>query len=154
MPRGMPPSSVRPMTDKLLDDCFSHDKKRLRHGEALAILKQRLTPVAGAETVPLAEAAGRILAEPAVAPRPGPAHTNAAVDGYAFAVADYDTGTGSKLPVEGRAAAGHQLERASAPGTAARIFTGAVMPSGHDTVVMQEDVETRMGEGGRVMISI
>ncbi|MFZ1106406.1 MAG: molybdopterin molybdenumtransferase MoeA, partial [Hyphomicrobiaceae bacterium] len=86
------------MTNKLSDDCFAHDKKRLRHGEALAILKQRVVPVAGRETVPLAEAAGRILAEPAVAPRPVPAHTNAAVDGYSFAASDYDADAGSALP--------------------------------------------------------
>src|SRR5262245_40607144 len=85
MPSGMPPPRVRPMTNKLVDDCFSHDNRRLRHGEALTILRQRLTPVARAEPVPLAEAAGRILAEPAVAPHPVPAHTNAAVDGYSFA---------------------------------------------------------------------
>src|SRR5262247_2892429 len=136
------------MTDsKLLDDCFAHDRKRLRHGEALAILKQRVVTVAGRETVLLTAAAGRILAEAAVAPRPVPAHTNAAVDGYSFAAADYDAGTGKELPVDGRAAAGHRLERAPAPGTAARIFTGAVMPSGHDTVVLQEDVEARTVDG-------
>jgi molybdopterin molybdotransferase len=141
------------MTSKLIDDCFVHDRKRLRHGEALAILKQRIKPVAGTETVPLAEVAGRILAEPAVAPRPVPAHTNAAVDGYSFAAADYDANAGTELPVDGRAAAGHGLERAPAPGTAARIFTGAVMPSGHDTVVMQEDVEAK-AVAGRTVVSI
>ena len=78
------------MTSKLLDDCFVHDKKRLSHDEALAILKSRITTVVGRDTVALAGAAGRILAEPAVAPLPVPAHTNAAVDGYAFAAADYD----------------------------------------------------------------
>jgi molybdopterin molybdotransferase len=140
-------------TSKLIDDCFAHDKKRLRHDEALAILKQRILPVAGRETVPLAEAAGRILAEPAVAPRPVPAHTNAAVDGYSFAAADYDAGGGTELPVVGRAAAGHHLEHAPAQRTAVRIFTGAVMPTGHDTVVMQEDTQTRTG-GGRAFVAI
>jgi molybdopterin molybdotransferase len=141
------------MTNKLLDNCFAHDRKRLRHGEALAILKQRVGPVAGIERVALAEAAGRILAEAAVAPRPVPAHTNAAVDGYSFAAADYDPGTGTELPVDGRAAAGHRLERAPAPGTAARTFTGAVMPAGHDTMVLQEDVKART-VGGRTVVAI
>jgi molybdopterin molybdotransferase len=136
---------------KLLDDCFAHDKKRLRHGEALAILKSRVAPVAGKEIVPLAAAAGRILAEAAVAPRSVPAHTNAAVDGYSFAAADYDAAAGRALPVDGRAAAGHRLERAPAPGAAARIFTGAVMPAGHDTVVMQEDAEARTVDGRTVV---
>jgi len=141
------------MTSKLLDDCFAHDRKRLRHGEALAILKQRVAPVATRETVPLAEAAGRILAEPAVAPRPVPAHTNAAVDGYSFAAADCDAAGGARLRVEGRAAAGHRLAGPPAPQTAARIFTGATMPAGHDTVVMQEDVEAKAIDG-QIFVSI
>jgi molybdopterin molybdotransferase len=141
------------MINKLIDDCFAHDKKRLRHAEALAILKQRVSPVAGRDTVPLAEAAGRILAEAAVATRPVPAHTNAAVDGYSFAAADYDARVGNELPIEGRAAAGHPLERAPAPATAVRIFTGAVMPAAHDTVVMQEDAEART-DAGRAFVSI
>jgi molybdopterin molybdotransferase len=141
------------MTDKLIDDCFAHDRKRLRHAEALAILKRRVATVAASETVPLAEAAGRILAEAAVAPRPVPAHTNAAVDGYSFAAADYEVGAGKELPVDGRAAAGHRLEHAPAPGSAARIFTGAAMPSGHDTVVMQEDVQVRTA-AGRTFVAI
>jgi len=139
--------------NKLNDDCFAHDKKRLRHAEALGILKHRVAPVAGVETVRLVEAAGRVLAEPAIAPRPVPAHTNAAVDGYSFAAADYDAGAGKELSVEGRAAAGHLLERAPAPATAVRIFTGAAMPQGHDTVVMQEDVEARTA-AGRTFVSI
>ena len=124
---------------KLLDDCFLHDKDRLRHGEALAILKSRIRPVVGTERVGLADAAGGSSPSAAIAARPVPAHTNAAVDGYSFAAADYDRAKGSELAVEGRAAAGHALARQAAPRTAARIFTGAVMPEGHDTVVMQED---------------
>ena len=138
-------------TKKLLDDCFAHDKKRLRHDEALAILKQRVGPVASTETVQLAEAAGRILAATAQRAAPVPAHTNAAVDGFSFAAADYDASAGSELPVEGRAAAGHPLARRPAAGTAARIFTGAVMPEGHDTVVMQEDVRFGTIDGREVV---
>ncbi|KAB2911762.1 MAG: molybdopterin molybdotransferase MoeA [Hyphomicrobiaceae bacterium] len=141
------------MTKKLLDDCFLHDKERLRHAEALALLKERIRPVATTETVALAYAAGRILAAPAVAPRSVPAHTNAAVDGYSFAAADYDGEAGSELPVMGRAAAGHPLEAPSAPRSAVRIFTGAVMPEGHDTVVMQEDVR-QTTSGGADAVSI
>ena len=92
--------------------------------------------------MPLAEAAGRILAAAAMAPRPVPAHTNAAVDGFSFAAADYDPAAGSELAVEGRAAAGHPLAQRPAKGVAVRIFTGAVVPEGHDTVVMQEDVRS------------
>jgi molybdopterin molybdotransferase len=141
------------MANKLLDDCFLHDKQRLRHHEALAILKARIKPVAGCERVPLQEAAGRILQEAAIASRPVPAHTNAAVDGYSLSAADYDGTAGAELPVEGRAAAGRPLAHKPAPRTAARIFTGAVVPEGHDTVVMQEDVQTRRDDN-RMLVSI
>lgn len=139
--------------NKLLDDCFAHDRKRLRHAEALAILKERVRPVVGVERVALSDAAGRILATTAVAPRPVPAHTNAAVDGFSFAAADYDAAAGAHLAVEGRAAAGHPLDAKPGPRTAARIFTGAVLPTGHDTVVMQEDVRTS-DDSGKPMVAI
>ncbi len=85
------------MTRKLLDDCFLHDKDRLRHDDAVALILERLSPVAGVETVPLAEAHGRVLAQAVASPRNIPAFNNAAVDGYAFAggdlAADADTTT-------------------------------------------------------------
>ena len=140
-------------THKLLDDCFAHDKPRLRHEEALSILKQRIAPIAGVENVALVETTGRILSTDIAAPHPVPAHTNAAVDGFSFASAGYDASAGSEFPVTGRVAAGHRLTEALASGTAARIFTGAVIPEGHDTVVMQEDV--RFGTvGGQEMVGI
>ncbi len=124
---------------KLADDCFVHGGRLLRHDEAISLLKGRIHPIAGTETVPLAAAAGRTVAEAIRARHPVPAHTNAAVDGYAFEHAAYAKGTTS-FPVVGRAAAGHRLANAPQPGSAVRIFTGAVMPDGLDTVVMQEDV--------------
>jgi len=137
------------MTDrKLLDDCFLHDSQRLRHDEAVSILRSRVRPVVATETVPLEAAAGRILAASAEARMPVPAHTNSAVDGYAFAAATYDLAAGATLPVAGRAAAGSPLGQGIVPGTAARIFTGAVMPDGADTVVMQEDVALDDGPAG------
>src|SRR5436190_4840873 len=144
---------MTPQANKLLDDCFAHDRKRLRHAEALAILQERVRPVVGVERVALSDAAGRILATAAIAPRPVPAHTNAAVDGYSFAAADYAAAAGARLAVEGRAAAGHPLGAKPGPRTAARIFTGAVLPAGHDTVVMQEDVRTSDGSG-KPMVAI
>lgn len=128
-----------------LDDCFLHDKDRLTHAEALAILTARLAPAVETESVPLAEAGGRILAETIVAPRNIPAHTNAAVDGYAFAHAEYDASAGTTLRLAGRAAAGHAFTGRLGQGEALRILTGAVMPEGADTVVMQEDVRVENG---------
>jgi molybdopterin molybdotransferase len=142
------------MANMLIDDCFVPGKKRLLHAEALAILRARLRPVAAAERVPLAHAAGRILYEPVVAPRSVPAHTNAAVDGYSFAFDAYDATAGSTLTVAGRAAAGHPLSASPPPGVAVRIFTGAVMPEGHDTVAMQEDTGGLRGEVGSARVVV
>ncbi len=127
-------------TSKLLDDCFLHDRDRLRHAEALGLLKSRIATVATVQMLPLAAARDCVLAEMIAAVRPVPAHDNAAVDGYAFARADLDRAERGWLPVAGRATAGHPLKGPAKPGTAVRIFTGAVMPGGTDTVVMQEDV--------------
>lgn len=135
------------MTRKLRDDCFLHDSERLTHAEALGILRERIVPVVETEPVPVTEAQGRILAEDVVAPRNIPAHTNAAVDGYAFAYKDYDSEAGSTLKITARAAAGHAVTDPLEKGSAARIFTGAAMPEGLETVVMQEDTETESRDG-------
>lgn len=137
---------------KLSDDCFASDRPRLRHDEAVAILSSRIVPTAGQTTVPLAAAAGRILAAPAVARHPVPMHTNAAVDGYAFRHTDSAAHGDAPWPVLGRAAAGHPLVAPPPAGAAVRIFTGAVMPPGLDTVVMQEDVAVAEGDPDRVII--
>lgn len=138
---------------KLLDDCFLTDADRMRHGEAIALLKSRLAPVVACEEVVLADAAGRTLAEAVSARHPVPLHTNAAVDGYAIAAQHYDKAHGGTFRIVGRAAAGHPLSAAADPSGAVRIFTGAVMPAGFDTVAMQEDCEAT-GEGDQAMVSI
>lgn len=135
------------MTRKLRDDCFLHDSERLTHAEALNILRERMATVVDVEPVPVSEAHGRILTEEVTAPHNIPAHTNAAVDGYAFAYADYDAANGSTLKITARAAAGHTLDDALEKGSAARIFTGAAMPDGLETIVMQEDTETESRDG-------
>ena len=128
------------MARKLIDDCFAPTSKRLRHAEALAILKEdrrRSSHRSGSAWPRRLAASWRRRPWRRV---PVPAHTNAAVDGYSFAAADYDRAAGERAAVEGRAAAGHALAQAAGQGAAVRIFTGAVVPEGHDTVVMQEDV--------------
>jgi len=127
------------MTAKLNDDCFVLDKDRIAHHEALAILRSRVHPAVESEEVQLAEAAGRFLAEALVSPRPIPAHDNAAVDGYAFAHSAYNKEKGAKLIVAGEASAGHPFQAKPPPDIAVRIFIGAVMPTGLDSVVVQED---------------
>ncbi|MFC4671092.1 gephyrin-like molybdotransferase Glp [Seohaeicola nanhaiensis] len=107
--------------------------------EALALLRDRLGPVTAVERVPLAQAAGRVLAEEAVALRSNPPQPNTAVDGYGFAGAR-DEGE-HRLPlVAGRAAAGVPFAGAVPAGHAVRVLTGAALPEGVDTVILQEDV--------------
>ncbi len=122
----------------LINDCFLHDKDRLRHDEALGLLQQRLTPMVGDEMVASSMALGRVLAEDILAPHEVPLHTNSAVDGYAFNSADF---TGDPMPVSDRIAAGDLNPAKLVTGTAARIFTGAPMPAGAQTVAMQEDCQ-------------
>jgi molybdopterin molybdotransferase len=124
---------------RLSDDCFASGGELMRADEALAILAERARPVAGSERVALRRAAGRILAADVVATRDVPPHDNAAVDGFAVHYDDLDPAGDTRLPVRGRAAAGHPLETPVPRGAAARIFTGARMPAGPDTVFMQED---------------
>jgi molybdopterin molybdotransferase len=135
------------MTLKLNDDCFVLDKDRISHSEALEILEARVQPVTSIEDVSLTNASGRFLAEAIVAPRPIPAHDNTAVDGYAFAYSSYDRAKGARLRILGEASAGHPLSQKPILESAVRIFTGAVMPQGLDTVAMQENV-TVEGEAG------
>lgn len=135
---------------RLADDCFA-----LPPGvdwtpvdAALDRLRQAMRPVAGTEARPLADAAGRVLAAPARARRDNPPAANAAVDGYAFAWESLGGAPEAALTLaEGRAAAGHPYPGKLPPGHALRILTGAELPDGADTVVLQEDCEA---EGGRV----
>ena len=116
------------MTAKLINDCFVLDKDRLPHNDALAVLKSRVRPVVGTEQVLLCKATGRFLARAIMAQRAIPAHDNAAVDGYAFAHADYDEEKGAKLKIAGKAFAGHPFDGKAPRSIAVRIFTGAIMP--------------------------
>jgi molybdopterin molybdotransferase len=133
------------MPDKLTDDCFRTELRLLRHEAAIEELRRRTGPIVATERVALEVASGRIVAVAPTAPHPVPNHTNAAVDGYAFATRDYDRQQGVVLAVTGRAAAGGPLVEDVPLRTAVRIFTGAAMPRGLDTVAMQEDCEEAAG---------
>ena len=135
---------------RLPDDCFA-----LPRGidwtpvdKALGLLREGMRCVTGTEQVALAEGAGRVLAEPVVARRSNPPAANSAIDGYAFAWASLaGAGEGDLALVEGRSAAGSPYPGTVAAGAAVRILTGAEIPAGVDTVVLQEDSEE---EDGRV----
>lgn len=131
---------------RLIDDCFLHDKDRLRHAEAIALLKERLIPVVGTSIKSIEDITGRILAEDIHSPKNVPMHNNAAVDGYAYKAEDFVAVDGY-FPVSIRIVAGENNQHPLPAKSAARIFTGAVMPANADTVVMQEDCKTSEIEG-------
>jgi molybdopterin molybdotransferase len=135
---------------QLSEDCFAFGGTLLGVDAALRLIDERVVPVVGEETVPLGEACGRILAHDLAAQIDVPPHANSAVDGYAVAHADLLADRDTVLPVGGRAAAGHPLGRSAIRGEAIRIFTGAPMPDGTDTVMMQEDCVV---EAGRVRLA-
>jgi molybdopterin molybdotransferase len=120
----------------------------MRVADAVALIRARLPVLSGIERVPLARAAGRVLAEDLIAPIHLPPFDNAAVDGYALRAADLAAAGETRLPLGGRVPAGH-VPCDTAPGAAVRIFTGAPMPPGTDTVAMQEDVRA---EGAVVLL--
>jgi molybdopterin molybdotransferase len=126
---------------QLSDDCFAFGGALMPVDEALAELRARLRPVTGIERVTLHEAAGRILAEDVIAAVDLPPFANSAVDGYAVRHADLAPDADTIRPVGARVPAGGALGRPIRPGEAVRIFTGAPMPEGADTVMMQEDAE-------------
>jgi molybdopterin molybdotransferase len=126
---------------QLSDDCFAFGGPLLSIEDGIRQISARVKPVAATETAELLAADGRILAADLVAPIDLPPADNAAVDGYAVRHADLAAADATKLPVEGRDVAGEAASTPLAPGTARRIFTGARLPAGADTIFMQEDVE-------------
>jgi molybdopterin molybdotransferase len=134
---------------QLSDDCFAFGGPMMSVDDAVGIIAARVTPVRGIDTVSLDRADGRILARDLAAPLPLPPFTNSAVDGYAVWAGDLLSEQERALPVAGRVQAGSTGEVAR-PGHAVRIFTGAPMPAGTDTVFMQEDV--RSDSTGQVVL--
>ncbi len=130
---------------QLSDDCFAFGGELMPAAAALALLKSKLVPLPEIERVTLAEASGRILAEKLVATRDVPPADNVAVDGYAVCFDDLDASGATVLPNGGRAAAGHPLRAPAPRGVAIRVFTGALLPEGTDTVLMQEDCRVANG---------
>jgi molybdopterin molybdotransferase len=108
--------------------------------EAIDELLTRVPPLPAVERVALPDALGRVLAESLNAPFSIPAWDNSAMDGYALRAADLPA-EGGWLPLLGRIAAGDSADQHLPVGHAVRIFTGAPLPPGADTVVAQEDCQ-------------
>jgi molybdopterin molybdotransferase len=134
---------------QLSDDCFAFGGPMMSVDEAVGLIAARVTPVQDVETVALVRADGRVLARDIAAPLPLPPFANSAVDGYAVASRDLPQNSEQAFPVTGRVQAGGAAATPVMPGQAVRIFTGAPMPDGADSVFMQEDVRL---ENGRVVL--
>ncbi len=131
---------------QLSDDCFAFGGKLLSIDAALRIIAADVRRVEGVEQVALHAADGRVLAERRVRAR-RPAALRQLGGGW-LRRAPRRPGARAGAAVAGRLAAGAPAADALAPGTTRRIFTGAALPAGVDTVFMQEDV--RLDEQGRV----
>ena len=113
--------------------------------QAIAQLLSRVPKAPALQRVPLEQALGRVLAEDILSPLELPAWNNSAMDGYALRAADLPA-AGGYLPVTGRVAAGEAALEPLPAGQVVRIFTGAPLPAGADTVVPQERCRIE-GEG-------
>jgi len=134
---------------QLTDDCFAFSGPLLSLEAMERLIGERISPVGESERVALRDARSRITAADVTAPVDLPPFDNSAVDGYAVRHADLDPAGETTLTVAGRITAGARTDAALKPGQAIRIFTGAPMPAGADTVFMQEDVRA---EGERVTV--
>ncbi len=130
---------------QLSDDCFAHGGRLMRTDEALALLEDKVACITDPEQISTAAALGRILREDVIAPANIPPHDNSAVDGYAVYFDDLNPEGSTRLRIAGRQAAGQMPVEPPQRGEALRIFTGAVMPAGPDTVMMQEDCSLEDG---------
>jgi len=134
---------------QLSDDCFAFSGPLLRLDDMERLINERILPIAETERVPLHGARERVVAHDIIAPINLPPFDNSAVDGYAVRHADLHHDGETALPLSGRLTAGARANVSLKSGTAVRIFTGAAMPKGADTVFMQEDVTV---EGNRVTV--
>jgi molybdopterin molybdotransferase len=115
-----------------------HDPSSMPVARARELIRRFLTPVTATERLHVRQALGRVLAADIVSPIDVPGHDNSAMDGWAVRFADLDPAGETRLARIGESFAGKPFDGAVGAGQAVRIFTGAVMPTGADTVVMQE----------------
>jgi len=125
-----------------------YDPNALHVDKAREAIRSCLVPIAGTETVKIREALGRVLAEDIVPGINVPAHDNSAMDGYAVCFSDLK-GEERVLSEVGTALAGRPFGGKVGAGECVRVMTGAVMPAGTDTVVIQEVVRA---EDGKILV--
>ena len=125
------------------------DPNSLSFEQALERIQQSISPIKGKKNVTIREAAGHILAEDVTSPLDVPPFINSAMDGYAINSNDIPASGETSLKVIGKSFAGGPFTGSLKAGETVRIMTGAVVPEGADTVVMQEHAEV---EGDNIKI--
>ena len=133
------------MTDTSSCTSYTPENRALSAAEARDRMLAEVAPITGREFVAVRSALGRILAADIIAPHDVPAHDNSAMDGYAVHFASLAAAGETRLKVVGTAFAGNAFSGLVGKGQAVRIMTGAVLPAGADTVVVQE--VTRVADG-------
>lgn len=128
------PQRLQDIADRLA----GYDPNALAVAQAQAFIAALVPTVQGVEQLALRSALGRVLAQPILSPLDVPSHDNSAMDGYALRGQDLRSDGPTELKIAGKGLAGLQFEGTVAPGECIRITTGAVMPTGLDTVVPQE----------------
>ena len=118
--------------------------------EALKQLATLIQPTQQSESVPVAASQGRVVAQNTQSPVPVPAFANSAMDGYAVRHSDLQAVGSTELAIQGQSLAGHPFNEELLPNHAIRIFTGAMLPAGADSIVIQEN--TTAGTEPKVVI--
>ena len=128
---------VNPTKQPTASDC---QPEQLSAEQALEKILAAISPIQQSENIAITQALGRVLAAPVNAPIQVPGHDNSAMDGYALSSTDRQLACDDGLRMIGRSLAGHPYLSSVQSGECVRIMTGAVMPAGADSVVMQEQV--------------
>ena len=136
------------MSEKSLSDLINnpsclddYDPNSMPVAQARKYIREFLEPVTTVEVLPIRNTLGRVLAEDILSPYNVPNHDNSAMDGYAFNADDLNSSGETSLNIIGTAFAGKAFDGRIGKGQCVRIMTGAVMPQGADTVVVQERVQ-------------
>ncbi|HSI24565.1 MAG TPA: gephyrin-like molybdotransferase Glp [Methylotenera sp.] len=133
------PSLSKPTLDQIASNpsCMDdYDPNAMSVAQARQFIQQFLNPVVETETLAVRLGLGRVLATDIISPNNVPNHNNSAMDGFAFKFSDHL----KTLKIIGTAFAGRAFEGVVKPGECVKIMTGAVVPTGADTVVMQERI--------------
>ena len=140
----------QPKSLRALSCADDYDPDSMPVDRARELIRTFLAPVTATERVHIRAALGRVLAADVVSPLAVPGHDNSAMDGYAVRFADLAAGAETTLVRVGESFAGKPSGATVGAGQCVRIFTGAVMPQGADTVVMQERASE---DAGRVRVA-